>query len=217
MAKIHSIQLQILKVLLFKPKAKFSDLNTTELTNDHFSFHLKQLVQQKLVTKIPDGYKLTAQGMELAGRIDTENDQLVMQPKLGVALCLLKDTYVLLNMRKKDQAIGQVGLHTEKVRLGEKLTTTVARCVTKEIGEIKYAAKFMGISHVITVVDQSVELDVVLHCFRLDYLGGDVQLETNEVQNIWVDTTKLSDVSGLMPGVADVITNCLASKLFFIE
>lgn len=221
MKDIHSIQLNILQTLLFQPNARFADLNNTGVTNDHFSFHLKHLITKSLIEKTADGYKLTPKGMEIAGRIDTDNSEIVVQPKLGVAVCLIKDEqgikYVLLNKRLKNQAIGQLGLHTEKVKLGEKLVDTLTRCIQREIGDIKYEEKFMGISHALIYDGEDLSLDVVLHCFKVNYHSGDILDSTKEGENSWVEVSKIDQLPNLMSGVDEVIKKCSHDETFFIE
>lgn len=221
MKQLHTIQIQILKELLFKPIARFADLNTTELTNDHFTFHLKQLVNQGLVSKSEKGYELTSEGMELAGRVDIDQIEIVSQPKIGIAACVLKieggKQFVLLNKRLKNQALGLVGLHTEKVKLGEKLTDTLERCIAKEVGDISYGFKFSGISHVIDYEDGELSLDVILHCFRVDIKDGKVFDSTKEGENMWVEISEINSVPNLMPGIYEVVQRIVSNETFFLE
>ena len=53
---MHQIQNNILKTLLFKEKSRFAELNTDNISNDHFTFHLKRLLEQKLVEKNQQGF-----------------------------------------------------------------------------------------------------------------------------------------------------------------
>ena len=48
----HSVQVTILRHLLFKPHATFSELQkSTDLTSDHFNFHIKKLIEEGFVEK----------------------------------------------------------------------------------------------------------------------------------------------------------------------
>lgn len=52
----HEAQTAILRHLLFKPTAAFSELQkATDLTSDHFNFHVKKLIEERGTLK-----KLTA-------------------------------------------------------------------------------------------------------------------------------------------------------------
>lgn len=217
MSDLHTIQLQILKTLLFNPVARFSDLNISGLTNDHFTFHINQLVKNGYVKKVTGGYELAPKGLELSGRIDITTSQLVTQPKLGVAICLFNGDRVLLNRRLKQQSIGQVGLHTEKVRMGEKLIDTVQRCIKKEIGDIKFQSRFIGISHAQFDTNSELWLDVVLACFRCEYISGEILPGTDEGENLWIEIDKLDKVENLMQGIKDTVQSIQSGNPFLIE
>ena len=87
----HEVQLSILKQLLLKPKSRFRDLNKTDLTNDHFTFHLKRLIKLNIIEKEGIYYSLTPQGLEIAGRLDLSNMKIVRSPKVGVCLFTFRD------------------------------------------------------------------------------------------------------------------------------
>jgi predicted transcriptional regulator len=66
---IHPVQGDILRVLLYTPDASFTELNGGTLSSDHFTFHIKRLVEIGLVEKTSDArYRLTATGKEHANR-----------------------------------------------------------------------------------------------------------------------------------------------------
>jgi len=148
--EIHKAQAQILKVLLFKPQARFRDLNVTGLTTDHFTFHLKQLLESGLIDKSGNGYQLTVMGKEFANRFDTETAQIERQAKLGVAITGIKiegkTMRFLVQQRLKQPYYGYYGSITGKVRWGETVEETAKREFLEETG---LAGKFelMAIKH----------------------------------------------------------------------
>jgi len=148
---IHLAQAQILKSLLFKTEARFRDLNTQKLTTDHFTFHLKQLVEAGIVEKTAKGtYKLTAKGKEFANRFDTEKVALERQAKLGVCIvAIMKDhqkSKYLSQQRLKNRFYGYRGFVTGKIRWGEQLLETAARELKEETG-LKAKLEFVGMEH----------------------------------------------------------------------
>ena len=69
----HDAQANILRHLLFLPKASFADLQkATSLSSDHFAFHIKKLVEEGYVEKREKHYRLTHKGKEYANRMDTD-------------------------------------------------------------------------------------------------------------------------------------------------
>ena len=137
--QIHKVQAQILKVLLFKTEARFGQLNSAKLPTDHFTFHLRQLVEKGLVEKKPNGrYQLTSKGKEFANRFDTEKVAIERQPKLGVLVVAIKkegrENKYLTQVRLKQPFYGCRGFVTGKIRWGEKLFQAAARELKEETG-----------------------------------------------------------------------------------
>lgn len=130
----HHAQLTILRELLFHPEAHFGELNKTGLTNDHFTFHLKRLIDKGLIEKTDEVYKLTPMGLEIAGRLDVKNLEFIKQPKVGVSICVTRNNgrELLLGRRRKDPNRGQCGFYAQKVRFGESLFETAKNaCLMK--------------------------------------------------------------------------------------
>ncbi len=88
--KIHKAQTAILRELLFQPSAGFAKLQkSTDLTSDHFNFHVTRLVELELVEKLQRGqYALSSRGKEYANRLDTDDNTIERQPKSAVILAL---------------------------------------------------------------------------------------------------------------------------------
>src|SRR3990172_1242969 len=84
--KIHEFQISILRELLFKPSARFRDLKKVDITNDHFSFHLKHLLSEGLIIKDNGLYSLSDNGKEFANRMDTDALKIERQAKLAIAV-----------------------------------------------------------------------------------------------------------------------------------
>jgi 8-oxo-dGTP pyrophosphatase MutT (NUDIX family) len=138
MEELHQIQMLILRELLFKPQARFSELNIKGLSNDHFSYHINTLIDLDLVKKIEGKYSLTGKGKEYASRIDTDQVQIEKQPKIGVLVVPYKyvkgKKYLLIQERTKEPYFGYRGFLTGKVRYGEKIKETAKRELKEETG-----------------------------------------------------------------------------------
>lgn len=187
----HQVQLSILRELLFQPQARFAQLNTTELTNDHFTFHLKHLIEKGLVEKSGEIYKLTPLGIEIAGRLDIKTLEIVRQPKVGVAVFVTRmdkgKLQVLIGRRLKDPWKGKCGaFYAEKVRLGEKIEETASRCLANEVG-IGADYKFIGAMRLIKKIKGVLVQDVLFTCLSAQNIEGEVQERTLESENFWVD------------------------------
>lgn len=134
---MHEVQSQILRHLLFVPHARFAELQkTTGLTSDHFNFHIKKLIDSKLIQKIEDAYQLSPKGKEYANRMDTDENEIEKQPKVSVALVVerMKDgrREFLAQQRLKQPYYGFWGRLGGKVRWGESFEEAAKRELKEE-------------------------------------------------------------------------------------
>ncbi|HVI69534.1 MAG TPA: NUDIX domain-containing protein [Magnetospirillaceae bacterium] len=136
-SKVHQAQVDILHVLLFKPDAAFAELQKASgLSSDHFTFHIKQLLEQDLIAKNPKGhYHLTRKGKEFANRFDTDARTVERQPKVAVCLVIARDDgKEIVQQRLKQPYYGYWGRPTGKIRWGETIIAGAARELLEETG-----------------------------------------------------------------------------------
>jgi len=213
---MHTVQLQILKELLFTPIARFRDLNNSGLTNDHFTFHLKQLIQDGLVEKAEDKYRLTIKGIEFAGRMDSEVVEIVRQPKLGVAVYVESEAKILLGQRKKDPNKGELAILTRKVVMGESLLETARKCLESETGlHAEFEQK--GVMRVVKRKEGEITVDVLFVCFKAIKISGTLLLETPESINQWYTPEEIESNSNLIDGLVEDIKLYREEGRFFVE
>lgn len=138
--KLHEAQTSILRALLFQPVAKFANLQQpTNLSSDHFNFHIARLVELKLVEKIGRGqYRLTQRGKEYANRLDTDSNTIERQPKSAVILAIEREKNgkkeFVFQERLKNPYYGFWGLPSGKIRWGETVIDTAIRESLEETG-----------------------------------------------------------------------------------
>jgi len=133
--QLHPAHVAILHVLLFKPKARFADLQkASQLSSDHFNFYLKQLLDEEFVVKNADGdYHLSPKGKEFSNRFDTDERKVERQPKVAVCLIIEReDGKILVQQRLKQPFYGYWGRPTGKIRWGETILEAAARELKEE-------------------------------------------------------------------------------------
>lgn len=136
----HSAQVTILRHLLFRPHAAFSELQkATDLTSDHFNFHIKKLIDEGFVEKREKSYRLTHKGKEYANRMDTDENEIEKQPKVSVAITLERknskgEREFLFQQRKKNPYYDFWGRMGGKVRWGESIVDAAKRELKEETG-----------------------------------------------------------------------------------
>lgn len=172
--KVHDAQMVILRELLFHPSVSFAKLQKiTDMTSDHFNFHLQKLVELKLVEKVSRGtYSLTPRGKEYANKLDTDNHTIERQPKTAVILAVErtkngKKEY-LFQERLKQPYYGFWGFATGKVRWGETITQTAERELMEETG-LTADHKVAGVYHELVYQQETGEqledkIFFVVHC-----------------------------------------------------
>jgi 8-oxo-dGTP pyrophosphatase MutT (NUDIX family) len=136
---VHEIQIAILRHLLFSPSAGFAELQKdTDLTSDHFNFHVKKLLDRGYIKKNNDQYTLTPQGKEYANRLDTDENEIERQPKVSVVLVVERQNgdrrEFLCQQRLKQPYYGFWGRLGGKVRWGESFEEAAERELLEETG-----------------------------------------------------------------------------------
>jgi len=181
----------ILRELLFRPNSRFSDLNIQGLSNDHFSYHIKVLIQDKYVTKNDSKYSLTNKGKEFANRMDTENTEIEKQPKVAVIIVATKSIngkkHLLVQERTKEPYFGYYGFITGKVRFGEKVSETARRELKEESGLEDGTILIKRIVHDHVVLEDNGDLveDKMFYVILIKNPKGDL-VDTRNGKNKWV-------------------------------
>lgn len=188
--KVHDFQISILRELLFKPGARFSDLKKVDVTNDHFSFHINHLLKEKLIEKTDGKYFLTREGKEFANRMDTDSLKLEKQAKIAVALHAVrkigKEREYLIHHRLKEPFYGWYGSHSGKTRWGETPLEAAKREFFEETG---LTGEFIlkGIVQYLHFHQDGRFLeDKYFWVFRVENTNGNLKEKVEGGENIWM-------------------------------
>ena len=220
--QIHEAQAKILRTLLFKTEARFRDLNVTKLTTDHFTFHLKQLIETGIIEKTKKGtYKLTAKGKEFANRFDTEKIALERQAKIAVLVIAIKrfhnKTKYLTQQRLKHPYFGYRGFVTGKIRWGEKVLETAARELKEEAG-LEGNLEFIGIEHKMDYdLEGKMLEDKYFYIVKATQVLGKLVEKFEGGKNTWLTEKEITSDPKVFEDVPKIITNLKKNKFFFME
>lgn len=214
---MHKIQIKILKELLFKPVAKFSDLNVTDLTNDHFTFHIKRLVELDLVSKTKSGYELTTIGKEFANRLDTENLKLERQPKTTILLICVKNNKYLVQKRLKQPYFGFHGFITGKIRWGETIPEAALRELVEESG-LTGTPQLVGIKHKMDyALSEELLEDKFFFVVKFVNLTGKLIEKFEGGKNMWLTEKEILKLPNVFDGISESFTMVQSTSLSFSE
>lgn len=220
--EIHPVQANILRVLLFKPKARFSELNVAHLSTDHFTFHVKRLVEVGLIEKKEgEAYQLTIVGKEFANRFDTESVTLERQAKVGVLITGVKKEKgvykYLVQQRLKQPYYGHYGFLTGKVKWGETVWETAARELEEETG-LSGKLILVGVKHKMDYSKKEKLLeDKYFFVFRAANLKGKLIRTFQGGKNQWLTRGEITKLPDLFDGVDETIEMVNQNKFVFSE
>lgn len=232
--EIHPIQADILRVLLFQPQARFSELNTTNITSDHFNFHVKRLIEIGIIEKKEDKYQLTTVGKEFANRFDTDSTlpatdliergrQVLIekQAKVGVLVCGVKTENKiqkhLVQQRLKQPYFGFYGFITGKSKWGETTEETAARELKEETG-LTADLTLVGIKHKMDYSKKGELLeDKHFFVFRASNTKGNLIKHFEGGKNSWMTEDEINELSNLFDGVDESIEMIKQNSLVFSE
>ena len=219
--EMHPIQVNILLVLLFRTKARFSKLNSLKVPSDQFNFHLKKLIEATLIEKSGNSYHLTPSGKEFANRFDTQNLVPERQAKVGVLVCCIKNekgTYrYLVQKRLKQPYFGFYGFFGGKVRWGETIYETAVRELKEETG-LKGTIKLVGIKHKMDYAkDGKLLEDKFFFSFKATKLTGKLIKSFEGGENLWLTEKEIYKLPNLFDGVDTTLEMVRGKDLSFIE
>lgn len=220
---LHAAQIEVLKALIFNPEAKFSELNILKLSSDHFTFHIKSLIEGGLIIKEKSRYLLTTIGKEFAGRLDVDSAQIMLekQAKISVAVVGVRifkgQKQYLVQKRLKQPYFGYHGFVTGKIKWGEFVEQAAAREFMEEAG---LTGKFYlnGIKHKMDY-DANGKLleDKFFFIFRVTDTKGALIEKMEGGENFWLTEKEIISLPKLFDGVGDIINTIKKDKFIFLQ
>ncbi len=199
--------MKILRQLLFYPNSTFGKLNIDKVPSDQFAYHIRTLVEWKLVNKENSRYSLTLKGKEFANRMDTQEFKMEKQPKISVLIIpktKVKGRVVyMVQTRLKEPYYGYKGFMAGKIRYGEAVTEAAARELREEAG-LEAIFRHVYVLHEM-VYDKSGNMleDKFFNVIEAIDIKGELQSEEG-TQNTWMTEDEFINTTPLFHNELDI-------------
>lgn len=199
------------------PQARFADLKPKNLDNNIFTYHLHQLMTQKLVIKNDDGlYELTSHGKFAS--IDTiYSPHEILELAYDILLLVVKDEdgRWLLRRRLSDPLFGLWGFAHAEPTAYEHTPETATRVLLEKTGlSATFTVKGSGYFRVKKGDDLESFTHFTLLCSH--NVSGDLLESQGNGDNAWFENPDFSDKS-MIPSTAKLAALSQKPNHFFIE
>ena len=221
---IHPIQGEILKSLLFVPEARFSELNIQNIGTDHFTFHIKRLIDLGLIEKNEEGlYRLTITGKEFANRFDVDGRDVAIekQAKISVLIACVtgkgENAKYLVYQRLKQPYYGMHGFMTGKIKWGETIFEAACRELNEETN-LEADLSLAAVKHKMEYAEDGKLLeDKYFYLIRGENPRGELLTDFKGGKNMWLTEKGILELPDLFDDVRETLNILKQGKFIFSE
>lgn len=203
----HHLQKEILYKLILSDHLRFAELRPKELDSNIFTYHLKQLMKEKLVSKDGEGfYSLTPLGRIAGINITLSKKELLEQAHSVLLMCLrTKEEGWLLRRRLAQPMYKKVGFtHAEPVAHEDSLIS--AQKTFLERTGLQCDFKPRGFGYVKLYKGEELESYVHFTLFYADSYNGTLITKSRNGENFWVQEPDF-DTHEMIPSMYDLVQN----------
>jgi hypothetical protein len=214
----HHIQRNILHKLVLQDKARFADIKPSGVDSNVFTYHLKQLMKEKLVIKLDDGtYSLTPLGRVAGINVTLSKKELLEQAHsiLLMSLRTEKEGW-LLRKRLAQPMYEKVGfVHAEPVA-HEPALKTASETFTLRTG-LTADFKVAGTGYVRLFHGDDLESFTHFTLLTADSYSGVLAPIMRNGENYWGKDPDFADTAMIpsMPDLVKMITS--STEIFYAD
>lgn len=196
---IDPVQLRILTILNSSNKGKrFSELNTKNLTSDHFTYHINYLLDRDYIEKKQSKYYITFRGKKLMSDIDIKGKKYDLF-RFSVTVNVVKEIdgkkHILVQKRNRYPYMDDVNTIAGKVKQGEGVRDTAIRKFKEETGLVISDVNVLGTLRKVRENKEGDLIEDVVYtvCYAKNPTG-ELQEENEWGSHRWCDIDEFLDI-----------------------
>lgn len=212
----HHIQQHILDILRRSEYVRFRDMRPPGVDSNLYSYHLKQLMAHKFVTKTEHGYSLSVRGVAYIDKVSPGTQKLRQQSKIMVMVLIMDERGEVLVRRKTSQPmINKLTFVTGMLHMDDlSLEQSALRKVQQQAGLTLNEAEHIGDCYTRITHEGEIVMNTLIHVFlcrvkRASIAPKDVML--------WRALDDLDDAAPASKRLADELPELLSERHFFRE
>lgn len=216
---MHHIQRDILRSLLNASNKRFKDIKPAGLESNIFMYHLKTLIKEGFVEKVPEGYALTAEGKRFVDRSSLDSLKVRIQPKSITILAVENpDGKIAVLERLHQPFIGHKGFPSGKIHYGESLLDAASRELLEKTG-LTTALQLRGTFVMRFTLDGTVVNHIIGFVFYGKCTETTLDFQKPYFKSYWDDKQVLYKDNRFKghPELFELLQNTPANELFFAE
>lgn len=214
---MHYLQKKILDKLIYAAELPYSQLRPAGIESNHFAYHLKQLMKQRLIEKSAHGYSLSSNGLAYCDRLSMKTLEPRPQPKIITMLDISDGQgQTVLYERRTQPYIGMVGRITGKVHLGETISQAAGREATEKLGLENIRLDHRGMVYLAISSSGQLISQVLAHVFS-GHCPAATPLKSDTAGQSYWDNPRNIPPQRLIPGYFEISKLLESNQLFFKE
>lgn len=207
----HHLQRELLYKLVVNDALRFSELRPKQIDSNVVTYHLQQLIKEKLIIKNDEGkYQLTELGKVAGINITLTKKELLEQAHSIILMCVRDGDSWLLRRRKAQPMYDRVGfVHSEPIAGTPALETATEDFESRTGLRAKFKPR--GFGYIRLVRGEALESFVHFSFFEATEWSGELLATSRNGENFWAKSPDFHSPE-MIPSMADFVEVMESSK-----
>lgn len=212
----HHIQKDLLHKLVLTDSARFSELRPKDVDSNVVTYHLQQLVKQKLVIKNDTGeYSLTELGKIAGTTVKLSKKELLEQAHPILLLALRDGNKWLLRKRKAQPLLGKTGFTHCEPKMDEPAVDTATIEFEKRTG-LKATFTPKGFGYIRFMKEGELVSFTNFTLLLADSFEGELVKNAGNGENDWHELPE-NNSEHMIPSMQDLIKKIQEPGFFYLD